>query len=63
MTNAELTSYYENLLILQYKGMPKAEATIRAFLNLLNIYEIINDVDEGYNIDTAVGVQLDILGK
>ena len=63
MTNNELIEYYAKLLILQYKGMPKAEATIRAFLKIICILELIDSIEEGYNIDDAVGVQLDVLGK
>lgn len=63
MTNVELTEYYANLLILQYKGKPKAEAEIRALINTINIYEIIDEVKNAYNLETAKGNQLDVLGK
>lgn len=61
--NSDIISYYQNLLILQYKGKPKAEATIEAFLKVLCIFEIIDAVEDGYNIDDAEGVQLDVIGK
>ena len=63
MTNLELQQYYADLLILQYKGKPKAEATIKASVKPIIIFELAEAVKNGYNIDTAVGVQLDVLGK
>lgn len=68
MTNAELVEYYANLLILQYKNKPKAEAHIRALMEPEIIYELIRAVESGYNIDAskgdiATGKQLDIIAK
>jgi len=63
MTDAELIEYYRDLLIIQYNSKPKASGFIRAVLKILTIYELIIAVRDGYNIDTAVGKQLDILGK
>jgi len=62
MTNEELIEYYTNLLILQYRGKPKAENTIRAVIEAIMIYELIESVANAYDIDNAVGVQLDIIG-
>ena len=61
--NAELIAYYVNLLILQYKNKPNASGTIAALINALMIYDIIRAVENGYGIDTAVGVQLNVLAK
>ena len=55
-------SYYSNLLIMQYHGKPKAKATIEKSVALLPD-DIILDVINGFNIETAVGKQLDILGE
>ena len=63
MTNAELIEYYKNLLILQYKTLTKAPAHIEALIEIIMIFELIEDVKNAYDIDTAVGVQLDVLGK
>ncbi len=63
MTNEELVDYYVNLLILQYKNKAKAPEHIRALLTNVVFLELITDVENGFNIDTAVGVQLDVLGK
>lgn len=61
--NEELILYYINLLILQYKTKPKASAQISALIESLMIYDLAIKVRDGYDIDTAIGVQLDIIGK
>jgi len=63
MNNDGLAKYYVNLLIIQYRGKPKAEKTIKAFVRLLVIFELINQVKNGFDITTAQGTQLDILAK
>lgn len=63
MTNAELIQYYLNLLIIQYRSKEKASATIEALLESEIIFELISSVSGGYNIESAVGDQLDIIGK
>lgn len=63
MTDAELIVYYKNLLILQYNQLDKASEHIEAIVKQIIIFELIEDVKNGYDIDTAVGVQLDIIGK
>lgn len=60
MSNTD--SYYSNLLIMQYHGKPKAKATIEKTVALLPD-DIILDVINGFDIQTAVGKQLDILGE
>lgn len=55
-------SYYSNLLIMEYHGKPKATATIETTVALLPD-DIIQDVINGFSIETAVGKQLDILGE
>lgn len=63
----DLIRYFTNLLILQYKNKPRAKATIEtltrnAFSDTQNnIFPI--EVQNAYNLDTAVGKQLDVLGK
>jgi len=61
--DSELILYYVNLLILQYRSKPKAQEHITALINALMIYDLAIKVRDGYNINDAVGVQLDILGK
>lgn len=63
----ELKKYFSDLLILQYKNKPRAKATIEALVQNAfsdttgNIFPI--KVQNSYNLDTATGEQLDVLGK
>lgn len=59
----DIVEYYSNLLIIQYNQKPKARATIEAFVNEILASGILFDIRDGFNVDTAIGVQLDILGK
>lgn len=63
MTNADLAKYYSDLLILQYIGKPKAYATITAQVSPVFMDQLPVSVQDAFNIDTAVGVQLDVIGK
>lgn len=63
MTNTELIEYYTNLLIIQYRGKVKAEATLAALLSAGIFFETMQAALSGYGILTAVGHQLDIIGK
>lgn len=60
---SDIVDYYANLLIIQYHDKPKAQATIKLMVDELLASGIALDVLNGYNLDTAVGAQLDILGK
>lgn len=57
-----MDEYYSNLLILQYHGKPKARATIEKTVGLLPD-SLIQEVINGFDIQTSVGKQLDILGE
>lgn len=64
----ELVAYYTSLLIIQYNQKPKAQATIAMLSEMMLMSGVFFDVQNGYNIDadlgpTAVGNQLDIIGK
>lgn len=61
--NSELIEYYSNLLILQYRSKTKAIAHIENLINSQMIFDLVKDVENGYNVDDSVGVQLDILAK
>lgn len=61
--NDELISYYANLLIIQYRNKPNALGTIQEIIRSLMIYDLIRSVENGYDVETAVGVQLDVLAK
>lgn len=54
--------YYENLLIIQYAEKPKAKATARLLTETILADGIFLDVRDGYNLQNAVGVQLDTIG-
>lgn len=59
----DIINYYVNLLIIQYSGKPKAQATIRLLAEETLASGIFLDVENGYNLENAVGVQLDVIGK
>jgi len=63
MTTAELIQYYVNLLIIQYHEKPKAKAHIEAIVTECVADQLIAQVRDGFDIETAVGAQLDIVGK
>jgi hypothetical protein len=61
--NDTLIAYYQNLLILQYKSKPNANSFLQAVLKILMIYDLMISVRDGYDPNTAIGSQQDILGK
>lgn len=63
MTDLELQQYYSGLLILQYRQQPKATAHIEALVKQVIADQIITQVQDAFALDTAVGVQLDVIGK
>lgn len=63
MTTQEIIDYYTNLLIIQYNNKPKAIAHIDTLVSPVVMDQLPVDVQDAFNIDTAVGVQLDTLGK
>lgn len=58
----EINDYYANLLIMQYHNKPKAQETIKSSTATIPS-QLILDIINGYNIETAVGAQLDLLGE
>ena len=58
-----LENYYSNLLITQYRDKPKAKATVELLARLSVFDELPKKVERGFDPDTAVGPQLDIIGK
>lgn len=63
MTLDEIIAYYVNLLIIQYNQKPKAQATVEAYVTEWMMNNVALDVQNGFDIETAVGVQLDTIGK
>jgi hypothetical protein len=55
---------YIDLLILQYRNLPKAEQTINALIaKYEELYDVIRQFETAFDVDSVEGVQLDILGK
>lgn len=63
MTDDELKTYYANLLIIQYIGKSKARDTIKAQVEPIIMNQLPVTVQNSFNLETAAGVQLDVLGK
>lgn len=63
MTPAEFKEYYQSLLIMQYFNLPKAKATIEAFVGEVVADNVALETRDAFDVDTAIGAQLDILGE
>lgn len=68
MTLDEQIQYYADLLAIQYRGLPKAQATMQALAREALIDNLSLEVENAFNIDptlgpVAIGAQLDIIGK
>ena len=64
-TPDEITTYYQNLLIAQYRGQPNARATVgllakEAIGDTLTLFPLVRDM---WSLETAVGKQLDVIGS
>lgn len=62
MTTEELIAYYSDLLIMQYNNKPKAIATVQSYVGELVADQIIQQVSDGFDLETAIGEQLTMLG-
>lgn len=62
-TYNEVLNYYANLLIVQYNGKKKATATIKAVMKLVLANLLALQIRDGFDWETAVGIQLDIIGR
>jgi len=57
-------SEYKKLLIIQYANKPKANKHIEAIISKFSeIYDLLNSFDRAFDVDLAIGKQLDIIGK
>jgi hypothetical protein len=63
LTIQQVLSYYSNLLIIQYNSLPKATQTIQALVNCNLCDDFFLDLQNAFNISTATGQQLTIIGK
>jgi hypothetical protein len=55
--------YYKDLLLYQWVNMPLARETIGALVDCALSDLVVLDVRDAFNLNTAVGDQLDIIGK
>lgn len=58
----DYAKYLARLIIIQYRNKPKAKQTVELLGSILP-FELMFMVRDGFNLETAVGKQLDILGK
>jgi hypothetical protein len=63
MTLDEILDYYSDLLIIQYRIKPKAKATVRLIVNQTVCDGLMQVEQNCFDLDTAIGNQLTILGK
>lgn len=63
MTLTEITAYYADLLAYQYRGLPNADRTVKLFTKQAVADLFVTQLLSCYDLETAVGAQLDILGK
>lgn len=59
----QIVQYYTNLLIIQYNNQPNARATIEALVRLLIAENLALQIKDAFDVDSAVGAQLDTIGK
>lgn len=63
MTTQDVIDYYTGLLIVQYASLGNARGTVAALMKRLIQDQIIAKVRDGFDVTTAIGAQLNILGK
>ena len=62
-TIQDVTDYYAGLLAIQYRGKPRAAATIRILVKQAVADFLAAQLQEAFNLETAVGNQLDVIAK
>lgn len=62
-TLTDVEDYYENLLIIEYHGLPRAKATIGQWVDCMTGDAIMTELWDAFDVDTAIGAQLDAIGK
>lgn len=63
MSNEDLKNYYADLLIMQYRSKPKARKTIKMMVDFIIMNQLPLQIQDAFNVNNAVGVQLDVVGK
>lgn len=58
----DVESYYKNTLIVQYHDKPKAKDTIKEWVDCMSGDTIFTQLSDAFDIDTAIGKQLDVIG-
>ena len=58
----EVIQAYTNLLEIQYNGLPKAVETVKLHCKTLLANMLLWQIRNGFDIETAIGYQLDIIG-
>lgn len=61
--NSDLLQYYKNLVIVQYRVQPRALSTVEVLANCATCDGLPDELRVCFDLDTAVGAQLTILGK
>lgn len=59
----DLVKYYQNLLVIQYHEVPTAKAEIELAVKTFTGDDILSQILTAFDVDTAVGKQLDLIGK
>lgn len=59
----DVKKYYADLLILQYRNKPKARKTVEMGIDIYTGDGLMFQFENILDIDTAVGAQLDLIGK
>lgn len=62
-TLQQFKEYYSNTLIVQYHDKPKAKQTIEMLVELVYSNMLLMQIRDAFDWKTAVGEQLDIIGK
>lgn len=63
MTTLDIINYYASLLIIQYRGLPKASGTIANIVTPIIMDQLPTQIQNAFDPNTAVGVQLDTVAK
>lgn len=63
MSLESLVSYYQGLICFQYRNKPKARATIGLYAKQVLGDDLASQLLTSFDVNTAVGVQLDTIGK
>lgn len=63
MSLQSLTAHYASLLAYQYRGLPNADRQVKLWASQFLAENLVASLLQAFDIETAVGTQLDILGK